>query len=371
VLRLLQVVLVAALLAATLGVMTRLALLLAAPLYTFWWGWFYSFGAIQHGRLSIVVALAVLAIAPAGAAYSVDAVLERRRRAQPGGPLPEPRRRSDPVAGWALEVVMVFLVIAYLGAAFAKLRTTGLDWPTSGALEALILNQGTGLGRTLVEHGWLVHVMAGAALVLEAGAFVLLFPGRLRVLWLAALAGFHVGSLLLLGINFMPFVITYAAFFRLEQASARAGEAARALGARLGTIEVLYDGQCRLCVRSITVVAALDWLGRLRLIDASATGAAPPDAMYAIDGRTAHRGYRAARRLARALPALWPAYALSFLPGTTPLGDRVYARVAANRGRTGACGVPGVRDPDAAASCALPSIVGQPVAIETRKEPSR
>jgi predicted DCC family thiol-disulfide oxidoreductase YuxK len=353
----LQVATAVTLLLATVGFRTRLALCIAAPLYTLWWANFVSFGAIQGGRLTIVVALFALAIAPAGRALSIDALLERRRRARPGEPLPQPLDERDPIAGWALRAVMVFVVLAYTSAAWAKLRTSGIDWPTGGALEAALLGRETTLADAVAAQTTLVHVMAASTLALEASAWLALLKGRVRDVILLSLAGFHIGSLFLLGINFMPFVLTYAAFYDLEVGAERVGAFARRLAAQFGpSLRVFYDGQCTLCVRSITLVQGLDWFGRLRFVDASLDPSQPLDSMYVEDGRRRHRGYRAARRMSRVVPAFWPALPFSLLPGMTALGDRVYERVAVNRGRNGSCALPNRTEPEAEpGACATPA----------------
>jgi predicted DCC family thiol-disulfide oxidoreductase YuxK len=112
-------------------------------------------------------------------------------------------------------------------------------------------------------------------------------------------------------------------------------------------VDVVYDGLCRFCVRSIRVVRSLDVLGRVSFHDANereAVVAALPaladadldDAMYAIDGGgRRYRGFYAFRRLTRALPALWWLVPLLYFPGVSFVGERVYGYVARNRSRLG------------------------------------
>src|SRR3712207_8981738 len=45
----------------------------------YWYATFYSYGEVSNSRTAIAVALVVLAIAPAGRAYSLDSAFARRR----------------------------------------------------------------------------------------------------------------------------------------------------------------------------------------------------------------------------------------------------------------------------------------------------
>ena len=104
---------------------------------------------------------------------------------------------------------------------------------------------------------------------------------------------------------------------------------------------VYYDGQCGLCRTAVAWMSRADWLHRVRWV-AGETVARLPDgltremldaAMYLEDrqGRL-HGGFFALRRLATMLPPLMPIAPLMWLPGARPLGVRVYAAIARNRG---------------------------------------
>jgi hypothetical protein len=208
-------VLVVSLAFALAGCFTRPALWIAAPLYLWWWGTYYSFGAVHHGRIPVVAALFVLAAAPSGSAYSVDSLRARRRAARRGLPQPAADRR-DVLAGWALRVMMVLVVGAYVFAAYAKLRVSGPGWVTGGALEGVMVKNGTPAAMFLVRHVWAVHAMSALTLLLEASAWLLFFRGRIRDAYVVAAVLFHVGTLVVLNISFLGLVLSYLAFYDLE-----------------------------------------------------------------------------------------------------------------------------------------------------------
>jgi hypothetical protein len=215
-------VLVISLALALVGSFTRPALWIAAPLYLWWWATYYSFGAVHHGRIPVVVALFVLAAGPSGRAYSVDSLRTRRRVARLGAPSPTAEQR-DELAGWALRVMMVVVVAAYLLAAFSKLWVTGPGWVRGGALEAVMIKNGTPPAMLLVRHIWLVYGMAALTLVLESTAWLLFFRGRIRDAYVVAAVLFHIGTLLVLNISFLGLVLAYLAFYDLEVGVDRIG----------------------------------------------------------------------------------------------------------------------------------------------------
>jgi hypothetical protein len=206
-----HVVLVVSLSLALVGLCTRAALWVAAPLYLWWWATYYSFGAVHHGRITVVVALFAMAIAPAGDAYSLDSLRSRRRAA------------DDELAGWALRLVMVVVVAAYLIAAYSKLKVSGIGWVTGGALEAVMIKNGTPAALFVVQHAWAVHVMAALTLLLESTAWVMFVRGRARDTYVVCAVLFHAGTLVVLNINFLGLILAYLAFYDLEVAATRTG----------------------------------------------------------------------------------------------------------------------------------------------------
>lgn len=117
-------------------------------------------------------------------------------------------------------------------------------------------------------------------------------------------------------------------------------------------VDVVYDGLCLLCRRSMKALKALDRRHSLAYHDANdrdsvvqrfpvLEDADLEAAMYAVDraGR-AYRGFYAFRRIARTLPLLWWSLPLLYFPGVNVVGERLYESVARNRGRMG-CRVDG------------------------------
>ena len=112
-------------------------------------------------------------------------------------------------------------------------------------------------------------------------------------------------------------------------------------------LDVIYDGQCGFCVRSLKVCRALDIRDSLRFHDANErqqvhaqfpelAGADFDHAMFAVTPqRRVARGFFAFRQMAWAVPPMWLLLPVLYSPGSAWLGPKAYAWVARNRHRFG------------------------------------
>lgn len=175
-------------------------------------------------KIATTFALFVLAVAPSGRAYSIDALIARRRNHRP------PAAENNELAGWAFQVLTVLLFCIYGFAAFNKLKITGPDWWTSGAFEYAISYLGTPPARYLAEHHlWLVDGLALSVLAFEMCAPVLLFRSPLRKLYAGFAILFHLGTLALLNLSFLDYAVVCAVVFDLERIPAVLGQSLRSL----------------------------------------------------------------------------------------------------------------------------------------------
>ena len=114
-----------------------------------------------------------------------------------------------------------------------------------------------------------------------------------------------------------------------------------------GRVDVLYDGGCGLCVRTMRVLRALDWFGRLHVVDINeqweqlerlyrgVSRDACVDQMHVVaaDGSVT-AGFDGFRTLAWRVPLLAVAAPLLYVPGVPWCGRRVYRYVATRRSTT-------------------------------------
>jgi hypothetical protein len=103
------------------------------------------------------------------------------------------------------------LAAAYVGSAASKLLAAGLSWVNAAQVRALVLWQHPvadwawlhAYRDAILEDATVARIAAAATLIIEGGAFCLLFGARLRLLWAALIVGLHVNIILLCT---MPYV---------------------------------------------------------------------------------------------------------------------------------------------------------------------
>lgn len=192
----------------------RLAFAVLGASYLVWLLWAFSWSKVDHDRLTIMVALLVLALTPRA------------------GPLV--RRWS----GWALRTVQVVFVLAYPFSAYSKIRFGGWEWMNSATFARAIVRRGTFLGDWFLEPPGLLVLAQWSFVVFEVATVILLFPDaprRLRNLALVGVVLLHGMTFALIGISFLPHTICLAAFFPLERLSRRWRRGTGALAPQAGS----------------------------------------------------------------------------------------------------------------------------------------
>jgi predicted DCC family thiol-disulfide oxidoreductase YuxK len=113
------------------------------------------------------------------------------------------------------------------------------------------------------------------------------------------------------------------------------------------SLDVIYDGQCQFCQRSLALLRRLAGRLMFRLHDANddrmirsnfpmLADANTNDAMFVVTSRgEIFRGFFAYRRILWESPRLYPLLPVFYAPGAALLGQRIYAWVARNRRHLG------------------------------------
>jgi hypothetical protein len=204
--------------ALSLGFLVGWRYRIVAPLYAaaLLWVLTYtnSFGFIMHTDNLFVVYVLVLAVSPAADTFSWDAMRSPR-----SDDLTSRELNGD--YGWALRLMCVVCVAAYLLAGYAKLKHGGAAYFDSNTLRNYIAYDNvrkielgsihSPLGAWLLPFSSVFQGLGILSIALELGAPLALVHRRIGHVWSLLVFGFHWGVLALMAIGF-PFQLTGLAF---------------------------------------------------------------------------------------------------------------------------------------------------------------
>ena len=328
-----------------IGCGTRLVIPLGAICFFVFGGILRDYSFHWHQGWVPLYLITILSFTPCGDGWSVD----RLRRVLRGQPVPD-SERAVPVYGWSRYACWVAIAVSYWETGLTKLRGDGLSWWDPEAMRATFYEDSLiprefdwswSLNLTQVPDP-LIGALGAFAFVVELLWISVLFSSTARKIWPVLTVMFHTGVLILQRILFFDLILLQLLFYDFTGSRKRI---ARKLEASYGKIQILYDGQCPLCNRTIRVLDFFDLFGRLEFLDFRRLDLAEYNLrqklaltiqdldreMYVISRGQAYTGYYGYRVLALALPAFWPLSPLLFLPGVSWVGERVYGYIARNR----------------------------------------
>ncbi len=335
----------ALLLLGAVGLWTRAVVPLAAVCYLVFGGILRQYSHLFHTCLTPLYLLAVLAWTPCGDGWSLD----RLRKIWKGRPVP-PVEQPAAAYGWGRYACWVAVALPYLAAGLSKLRNCGLAWCSGPNLRAIIYTDNLspmhfdwGLGLRLTAAPDSLFALIGyGALVAELLFVLVLFSRIARGVLPVMMLLLHLGIFLLQNVLFFDLFFVLLIFFdwRVSRKKIR-----RRLARRCGLIQLLYDGLCPLCRRTVRLLAGWDLLDRLEFIDFRRLDLAAynethcldlrahdlEEEMHVVSARQVYRGFFGYRLMALWLPAFWAVAPLLFLPGISTLGLAVYRMVASHR----------------------------------------
>ena len=295
---------------------------------------------IVYGVDSIICCLLVIVcFAPAGRAMSLDRVRAVRaaKRKNLAATLPP---FMSPWANACIRLMQLQMATLFFYSAIGKLHID--DWWNGDAIWLAFTTYefyNPPLLELLARQYWLVNVMTYGTLLIEIAFPFLVWQRRTRPYLLVGAIFLHAMFGLLLRLIYFSIVmiIGHMSFLRPEWTT-RLGQAWKR---RMGDMEMIYDGRCGFCVRSMAWFLAFDGLHQIRIRDFR-TDPSPlvsddlvEKALYAVlpDGR-ALPGFEAYRYVVLRVPGLWWMVPFFYAPIVSRLvGHPIYNWVAANRSR--------------------------------------
>jgi predicted DCC family thiol-disulfide oxidoreductase YuxK len=293
---------------------------------------FYGVDKILAGLLLI------LCVAPIGRALSLDRVREVRaaRRLDLTATVP---LYSSAWTGACIRLMQIQMAVLFFYSAISK--TGGEDWRGGDAVWTVFTTDEhyhPFILSLFASQYWLVNFATYGTVFIEI-AYCFLIWQRITRPWLLAGALFlHAQFAILMGLFYFSFVMMmgHMGFVRPEWL--------HRLGAwwkrRIGAMEMIYDGRCGFCVRSMAWFLAFDGLGQISVRDFRTnpspvvSDAEMEKALYLVlpDGR-ALPGFEAYRHVVLRVPGLWWQAPFFYVPVVSRLvGRPLYNWVAANRG---------------------------------------
>lgn len=316
---------------------------------TAWFKWIVLIGQISYANRNpflpygvdkiLVSLLLIMCLAPIGRALSLDrvrAVRAAKRVSLDARPPPY----SSPWAGACTRLMQIQMAVLFFYSAISKLR--GDEW-WSGDAVWVVFTTSEHYNRfvldVLASQYWLVNAATYGTLLIEIAFPFLIWQRNTRPYLLAGAIFLHLQFGLLMGLFYFSFVMTmgHMSFVRPEWLECLGAAWKR----RMGEMEMIYDGRCRFCVRSMARFLAYDGLGQISVRDFR-TNPSPvvsdeqmEKALHLVlpDGR-ALPGFEAYRYVVPRVPGLWWQIPFFYVPVLSRLvGRPLYNWIARNRGR--------------------------------------
>lgn len=323
-------------LCAMLGLFTRVSALLTAIFGLYVLGLPNFFGAVSHYHHLIWFSL-ILTVSPCADVLSCDAIRAAFKRADQGI-----IEAPGPSVTYALPLRWIWLLLGlvYFFPGFWKVWDGGIDWVRSDNLKWLMYNslqkcEGWLPFFRIDLHPRLLKFSALWTILFEVSFLFLILFRRWRVL--AAFGGlvFHNMTNAFMRILFIELQVMYIGFVPWQELLGR-------LGRRFfpEDMHVLYDGNCKLCKRTVAGFKVLDLFDRITYINALDSEQVAAHSldwldtqetlknMHTVKGALVWKGFYAYRALCARMPLFWPALPFLYLWPVPWFGKKVYRKVA-------------------------------------------
>jgi predicted DCC family thiol-disulfide oxidoreductase YuxK len=295
---------------------------------------------LSYGVHAILACLLLIfCFAPIGRAISLDRVRQVREAKRK-----DLARHPPPyISPWAFactRLMQIQMAVLFFFSATSKLR--GDDWWEGHAIWKVFVSDdyhSPALLDLLASHYWMVNVATYSTVLIEIAFPFLIWQPRTRPYLLAGAILLHLQFALLMNLYFFSFVMImgHMSFVRPEWLW-RLGAAWRR---RMGAMEMIYDGNCGFCKRSMAWFLAFDGLRQIQIRNFRAdpspvvSDREVEKALYTVlpDGR-ALPGFEAYRYVVLRVPGLWWQVPFFYVPVLSrAVGHPVYKWIAANRSR--------------------------------------
>ncbi|MGH8479349.1 MAG: hypothetical protein ACREXK_07205 [Gammaproteobacteria bacterium] len=176
----------------------------------------YSFGDLHHRQAVMLMALAVLALSPAGRVLSVDAWWAARNPATVGTAPSGLLGARDEFARWPILLLQWFFVLMYFSAFVSKIIMNGPEWINGYTLQYYLMRDGlrfdSAFGLWFAQFHELIKFSQWVVIIFQATFWVaVLFPVT-RWVYVPLGLGMHIFILLTMKADFYQWMALYVVF---------------------------------------------------------------------------------------------------------------------------------------------------------------
>ena len=281
--------------------------------------------------------LFIMSVAPVGRAMSLDRVRAVRKAKRENLEAVLPLYHS-PWAGACIRLMQIQMAAIFFYSAISKLHSD--IWLNGDAVWIMFTSidyYHSLMVGLLASHYWIGNLATYGTILVEIAFPFMIWQQSTRPYLLVAAIVLHLLFAFLMGLFYFSFVMImgHVSFVRPEWL-ARLGAAWKR---RIGEMEMIYDGKCGFCVRSMAWFLAFDGLSQIKVrnfrTDPSTvvSDAQMEKALYLVlPGGRALPGFEAYRYVVPRVPGLWWQVPLFYFPVLSRLiGHPVYNWIASHR----------------------------------------
>lgn len=345
---------------ALVGIKTNFSLFFFAIGNIFIQAFLYSFGDHHHPEGIMMMALIFLAFSPSGGVLSIDDLGRKlkHRTEQSRFESFNIVDETSTFALWPLLLVQWMYTLIYLSAVVSKLGllrgTFTLDWFNGYTLQYYLLNdglhKGSAIGVWLGQQHVLAQLLAWLTIFFEGTFFLVLIFPKLSLLYVPMGLGLHGGIAIAKMARFYHFMVIYVVFIAwvpiIKFLSKYFG-----LHHERNKAEIFFDGNCLLCIRTMTILQYFDWFDRFNFRNLETEWSSLSEKYPHISveecrqemhvvmpNGSIYKGFFAFRQLFGYLPLLWPLKIMLHLPFASVLSPWLYRLIAGRRFGLENCG---------------------------------
>lgn len=291
-----------------------------------------------YGVDSLAAAIVfILCLSPVGKCLSLDRVRNQRRGKKEHG-----LGYAAPLvtSAWGFACTrLIQLQMASLFFYSGISKVNGEMWRDGDALWFAMLNNEIASFPPdfFANNYWVVQLLTYATVVAELIYVALIWPRRTRAVALGGAILLHLGIVVFMGMPYfgLAMIVGHLAFLHHDWLT-NLGQMWRE---RTGKMQMLYDGECGFCARSMAGFLAFDGLQQILARDYHNTPLVHvtlTEASSAIilinDSENTYSGFDAYRYAVARVPGLWWLIPLFYIPWlSAAVGRPLYAWIAANR----------------------------------------